>query len=103
MDAVRRDFELYCPDAALRGDARATPLSAPDLSVLPQTVIHSAELDPFRDDAEDLSARLSALGRKDPHVRHDRMIHYFYALPGLIPAAQQALDRFARAMGGDPS
>jgi len=102
MDAVRRDFELYCPDPAIRAGAMASPLRAGDLSALPPTVIHTAELDPFRDDGEDLSARLETLGRQAVLVRHDRMVHYFYALPGLIPSAEPALDQFAKAMAADP-
>jgi acetyl esterase len=99
MDAVRRDFELYCQDPAIRAGSVASPLRAPDLSALPPTVIHTAERDPFLDDGEDLAARLLTLGREGVHVRHERMIHYFYALPGLIPAAETALDQFAQAMG----
>ena len=102
MNAVRRDFELYCQDPAIRSGAIASPLRALDLSGLPRTVIHTAELDPFRDDGEDLSARLEALGRKPQYVRHDQMIHYFYALPALIPMAEVALDRFAQDMAADP-
>ena len=98
MDAVRRDFELYCPDPEIRAAVGASPLRAYDLSALPPTIIHTAERDPFLDDGEDLAARLEALGRKVVYVRHDRMIHYFYALPGLIPAAAPAMDQFAQAM-----
>jgi len=103
MDAVRRDFEVYCPDQAIRASAEASPLCAMDLTVLPPTIIHTAELDPFRDDGEDLAARLEARGRKTLLVRHDKMIHYFYALPGMIPSANAALDEFARAMSADPA
>lgn len=98
MDAVRRDFALYCPDPVTRAGVGASPLRVSDLSALPPTIIHTAERDPFLDDGEDLAARLEAEGREVVHVRHERMIHYFYALPGLIPAAETALDQFAQAM-----
>ena len=102
MSAVLRDFELYCPDPAIRAGARASPLRASDLSALPPTVIHTAEFDPFLDDGEDVSSRLEALGQKPQYVRHDGMIHYFYALPALIPAAERALDQFAQALAAFP-
>ena len=98
MDAVRRDFEVYCPDPVIRAGAEASPLCASDLSVLPPTIIHTAELDPFRDDGTDLAARLRANGCSVDLVQHGQMIHYFYALPGLIPTAETALDEFARSM-----
>lgn len=97
-EAVRRDFELYCPEDVLRAGPKASPLRMTDLTALPPTIVHTAERDPFRDDGEDLARRLEPCGRLADHVGHEGMIHYFYALPGLIPRADPALDRFARAL-----
>lgn len=102
MDAARRDFELYCPDPVMRSRPEASPLLDPDLSVLPPMVIHTAELDPYLDDGDDLTAKLQALGRPVRHVQHARMIHYFYALPRLIPSAGSALDQFSQALAVEP-
>lgn len=101
METARRDFELYCPDPDVRAGAAASPLRAADLSGVPPTVIHTAEFDPFLDDGNDLAARLQALERRVDWVEHAKMIHYFYALPGLIPTAELALDQFARSLAAD--
>ncbi|MHB8283777.1 MAG: alpha/beta hydrolase [Caulobacteraceae bacterium] len=75
------------------GDQRLSPLRAADLTGLPTTFIHVAEYDPFRDEGLAFAARLRQCGTQaNVHV-HPGMIHYFYALPRMIPYACTALAR----------
>ena len=86
------DLRAYAPDESLWDDPRLSPLLASDFSGLPPCQIHIAGFDPFRDEGEDLANRI---GRAQL-VRHDDQIHYFYALPGLIPAARTAIAGMGR-------
>lgn len=89
------DLADYLPPGADPADPRLSPLLAPDLSALPPTLVHSAEFDPFRDEAEAFASRLALAGVPVRHTDHGGMIHYFYALPRAIPYALEA----ARAIG----
>ncbi len=78
------------PDAAL-----SSPLKA-DLAGHPPTLLHLAEYDPFRDEGLAYALRLKAAGVPVRTVFHFGMIHYFYALPRLIPYARIALAEAGR-------
>jgi acetyl esterase/lipase len=91
------DLADYLPAGAVRADPRLSPLLAPDLTGLPPTLIHSAEFDPFRDEAAALAGRLAEAGVPVRRTDHPGMIHYFYALPRAIPYALEA----ARAIGAE--
>ncbi|HEY2709367.1 MAG TPA: alpha/beta hydrolase [Caulobacteraceae bacterium] len=67
-----------------------------DLADLPPALIHTAEYDPFRDEAEAYAAALSAAGVETTAIRHPGMIHYFYAMARAIPYAEAA----AAVIGG---
>ena len=88
---------LHQPDERQRRDFRASPLLAEDLSRLPPALIHTAEFDPFRDEAEAYGEALLAAGVHIDAVRHPGMIHYFYALSQMIPYGAQAVE----AMGAE--
>lgn len=96
VDALQlaRDFGAYAGDAD-RGDPRLSPLQAKSLFGLPPTILHSAEFDPFRDEAAAFAAALHAAGTCCAHTVHAGMIHYFYALGRAIPAGRRALDEMA--------
>jgi acetyl esterase/lipase len=84
------DLADYLPAGVDPGDPRLSPLRALDLSGLPPTLIHSAEFDPFHDEAVAFAKRLQAAGLSVRHTDHPGMIHYFYALPRAIPYALEA-------------
>jgi acetyl esterase/lipase len=87
-----RNLADYVPDPT---SAAASPLHA-DLTGHPPTVLHLAEYDPFRDEGLAYAERLRAAGvAVQTHV-HPGMIHYFYALPKLIPYARSAVADAAR-------
>ncbi len=72
---------------------QVSPLRAGRLAHLPPTLIHAAECDPFRDEALAYAERLQAEGVAAHATVHPGMIHYFYALPHMIPYARGALGR----------
>jgi acetyl esterase len=111
--ASRREFaEGYLLDAAMMArdladyapgmdpaDPRLSPLRAADLSCLPPTLIHAAEFDPLRDEAELYAERLAGAGVEVEHTFHPGMIHHFYGLTGFIPDAKTILNQIAADVG----
>ncbi|HKT03304.1 MAG TPA: alpha/beta hydrolase [Rugosimonospora sp.] len=81
-------------------DPRASPLyeAADTLAGAPPALVVTAEFDPLRDEGEAYADRLRAAGVRVTHTRYDGMIHGFYALRGMIPAAAQALDQVSAAL-----
>jgi len=62
---------------------------------LPLTHIHTAQFDPMRDEGHAYAERLQQAGVAVQYTCHERMIHMFYALTGLIPSADALLRRIA--------
>ncbi|GAA1925580.1 alpha/beta hydrolase [Streptantibioticus ferralitis] len=71
----------------------ASPLYAADevLAAAPPTLVVTGEFDPLRDEGEAYVARLRALGVRVEHRRYDGMIHAFFSMRGMVPAAGEAL------------
>jgi len=80
-------------------DPRLSPLLASDLSRQPAALIHAAEYDPFRDEAQTYAARLARAGVAAQFVLWPGMIHYFYALPRAIAGAAAAIDAIGAGIG----
>lgn len=98
-DAVRYFTGQYLGD----GDPRnylASPLYADDamLTMSAPSLVITAEFDPLRDEGEAYVARLRACGVPVEHHRYDGMIHAFYAMGAMIPAAGDAVQRVAAAL-----
>ncbi|MER6936116.1 alpha/beta hydrolase [Nocardioides sp. NPDC127514] len=81
-------------------DPRISPLFASQerLAGAPPALILTAEFDPLRDEGEAYGARLIEAGVPAEVVRFDGMIHAFYALGAMIPAAGRARDLVVAAV-----
>ena len=89
------DLSWYAPRRSLR-DPRVSPLRAERLDDLPPTIIHTAGFDPLVDEGTAYACRLAEAGVSVRHHCHERLVHHFYALTGVIPAAQAALAAIGR-------
>lgn len=85
----------WVPDPAMRADARVSPLRAPDLAGLPETVVVTCEHDPLRDQGESYAARLQAAGVATTLRREPGMVHNFMLWDAVSPACAAAGDRVA--------
>jgi acetyl esterase/lipase len=74
-------------------DPRVAPLNGGDFAKLPAALIHVAEFDPLRDEGEAYAAALTAAGGRAELTVHAGLIHHFYGLGGVVPAAQAAFVR----------
>jgi len=83
-----QDVADYRPDP---GSLIGAPLAGH-----PPTLLHMAEFDPFRDEGLAYAERLRTAGVPVQAKVHPGMIHYFYAVPRLIPYARTALAEAAR-------
>jgi acetyl esterase/lipase len=66
-------------------------MAASDFSGLPPALIQVAEGDPLCDEGEAYAQALIAAGVDCQLTRHAGLIHNFYALGAIIPAARIAL------------
>ena len=89
-----RDLADYAPGVDL-ADPRISPFRALDLSGVPRAFIHTAEFDPLRDEGAAYAERLRAAQVKVAYTCHPGMVHHFYGLTGMIPAARSILVRIA--------
>ena len=71
----------------------ASPLHHPDLAGLPPTHILTAEYDPLRDEGEALYGKLLQAGVTATCQRQLGVIHGFFQLASISPAARHALAR----------
>jgi acetyl esterase/lipase len=81
---------VYCGDAA-PSDCRISPLRARSFAGLPPALIHTAELDPMRDEGEAYARALERAGVTVHYTCHAGLIHHFYCMAGAIPRARAAV------------
>ena len=95
--ALQEFARLYVGDVD-PADPRCSPALAPSVDGLPPAVIVTAEFDPLRDEAEAYAARLQRAGVPVHLRRWDGMVHGFYGLTEVTPAANESLDWTAAAL-----
>ena len=72
-------------------DPRLSPLYG-DLSGLPPAIIVTAEFDPLRDEGEAYGKAMEAAGARADVRRYPGLIHGFFDLGAVSPAAQAAIE-----------
>jgi acetyl esterase len=90
-------WDHYCTEAD-RTDPRASPMRAPDLSGLPRALVMTAEYDPLRDEGEAFARRLQEAGVTAEAQRYDGLIHGFFSMGRMIPAARQGIEAACAAL-----
>src|SRR5205823_8327123 len=90
-------YEHYVPADTDPKEPMLSPLYAPDLGGLPPALVITAEYDPLRDEGEAYADALQQAGVAARASRYDGMVHGFFALEGVIPAATGAMDEAAAA------
>ena len=90
-------WDFYRVPGLALDDPRVAPLAGGDFAKLPPALVHAAEFDPLRDEGERYVAALTAAGVRAELTVHPGLIHHFYGLGGVVPAAQAA---FTRACDG---
>ena len=86
-------WDLYRVADLSPDDPRVAPLVGGDFAKLPPALVHVAEFDPLRDEGEAYAAALTAAGVRAELTVHAGLIHHFYGLGGVVPAAQAAFER----------
>lgn len=92
---MRWSLRCYVPEGHDLADPYLLPLSAPDLSGMPPTLVVTAEFDPLRDGGIAYARKLGEAGVSVEHIHaHDQM-HGFMLLDRAVPKAGVLMDRIA--------
>jgi acetyl esterase len=89
-DAMRFFAAQYLSTESDGYDWRVSPLRASSLKGLPPTVICTAEFDPLRDEADAYAGALRCAGVEVAHFHEPGLIHGYFSLGAVSPAADTA-------------
>lgn len=93
INDIKTWYELYSSHSDDYGNPLFNPLLSKDLTLLPPTLIVTAELDPLRDDAEIYAEALLAEGNIVELMRFDEAVHGFMLF---APILSQGRDGFEK-------
>ena len=88
---MRVYWDAYRVEGLDDRDPRVAPLAASDFEGLAPAFIHVAECDPLCDEGVEYAQALARAGVAHRLTRHAGLIHHFYGLDAVIPAARPAL------------
>lgn len=83
-------------------DPRVSPWFVEDLSGLAPALVQTAEADPLRDEGRAYASRLRDAGVATRHTEYVGMPHGFLSLPGICPAATQAVAEIVQTIADLP-
>jgi acetyl esterase/lipase len=93
---VSRKLLDLCTTAYLRDQDPKTPMASPlfaDLTGLPPLLIHVGTAETLLDDARRFDAAARRAGVETTLEEWDEMIHVWHTFAGMLPEAEQAIDR----------
>ncbi|MGW0770433.1 alpha/beta hydrolase [Streptomyces sp. NPDC002676] len=96
-DDMAWNYEQYVPDARLRTDPAVDLLNA-DLRDLAPTVVATAEYDPLHEEGAELVARMRAAGVPARLVTGEGLVHGFFLMQDMVPAAAACTERVIREL-----
>lgn len=85
-------LDQYLPDPAMRTDPAVNLLAAPDVSGAAPAVITVAEFDPLRDEGVRYAQRLRDAGVPVTLIEGPGLVHGYFGLTELSPAAARTAD-----------
>lgn len=91
------NYDHYVPNPLLRADPAVDLLKA-DFRGLAPTMIATAEFDPLHDEDVALAAKMSAAGVPVRHVPGEGLVHGFFLMQGIVPAAAAGAQRIIREL-----
>ena len=94
-DMLLSGFHAYLGEQPVT-HPEASPLHHPDLSGLPPTHLVTAEYDPLRDEGEAFYRKLLQAGVTATCQRQLGVIHGFFQLAGVSPAARQLIEQLSQ-------
>ena len=77
---------------------RALPMLAESHAGVAPALVITAEYDPLRDEGEAYAAKLEAAGVPAKASRYDGLIHGFFGMGPIVPAANAAVDEAGAAL-----
>ena len=87
----------YFPEGAPK-HWRALPMLAESHAGVAPALVITAEYDPLRDEGEAYAAKLEAAGVPAKASRYDGLIHGFFGMGPIVPAANAAVDEAGAAL-----
>jgi acetyl esterase len=96
-EAIEWFTKAYYPDGVPAEWRSAPMLAASHAGVAPALII-TAEYDPLRDEGEHYAVVLEAAGVQAKATRYDGLIHGFFGMGALVPAANGAVDEAGAAL-----
>jgi acetyl esterase len=87
----------YFPDG-VPAEWRAAPILAASHEGVAPALVITAEFDPLRDEGEAYAAALQAAGVEATASRYDGLIHGFFGMGAIVPAADAAVDEAGAAL-----
>ncbi|MFT3854406.1 MAG: alpha/beta hydrolase [Ilumatobacteraceae bacterium] len=97
-DSIAYFTTRYFPGGLPEGDWRAAPMEAASHERVAPALIITAEFDPLRDEGEAYARKLEAAGVVATATRYDGLIHGFFGMGALVPAAKAAVEEAGQAL-----
>lgn len=82
----------YLTDSREGSEVYVSPLKAPSLKKMPDTLLITAEFDPLREEAIEFGDRLRTAGVDVEYLHYEDMVHSFINMTGTVESARRAIE-----------